>query len=193
MEPNPLAIFLLCLAGAGGLVFLLWLNHKLATRGRPKSEEAETPAIASRPIAEEAPEITPSVIAQIMSTLLGSAGPIATPARPLPATGREAGQGVAKPCQGVNTELPGNMLPEEIREVMRFWAKVEAAEQIIAGGKIGQVEAVELIFNCKRSGRADSIYGRAVAAIKARSEAAYRKRQAQLVELQAAAAAQNEV
>ena len=49
-------------------------------------------------------------------------------------------------------------MPEEIREVMRFWAKVEAAEAIIKTGKMGQTEAIEAVFNCKRSGRPDSPY-----------------------------------
>jgi hypothetical protein len=47
MEPNPLAIFGLCLVGAGGLVFLLWLNHKWATRGSARNERASIMASAA--------------------------------------------------------------------------------------------------------------------------------------------------
>jgi hypothetical protein len=187
MEPNPLAIFLLCLAGAGALMFVLWLNHKMVTRYRPKSGEEETPAIVSRSIEAEAAPVSPSLVGLIMSFLLGSAGPAERPATLLPAPSPEAGQLIAKPGNAVNDPLPGTMLPEEIREVVRFWAMVDVAERIIAGGKVGQTEAIELIFNCKRSGRPESVYARAVAAIKARSDTAYRERQARLVELQAAA------
>lgn len=34
MEPNPLAIWGMCLGGAGALIFLFWLNHKIRTRPR---------------------------------------------------------------------------------------------------------------------------------------------------------------
>lgn len=52
MEPNLLAIFGLCLVGAGGLISLLWLNHKWATRGRApvmsRSEQAPPPVSAPK-------------------------------------------------------------------------------------------------------------------------------------------------
>lgn len=128
----------------------------------------------------------------VMSRIIGETDTDEAPATLLPATLPEAGQGAAKPGNAINDTLPGNVLPDEAREVVRFWAKVEAAEAIIAGGKIGQVEAIELIFDCKRSGRPESIYARAVSAIKARSDAAYRERQAQLLELQAAGRQGNE-
>jgi hypothetical protein len=178
MQPNPLAIFLLCLGGAAALVFLLWLNHKL--RGRPKSEER--PEEGTRP-AQEAPTLT----SQIMSRLLGAAGPIEEAATPLPATSTSGGQRIAKPGNVVNDGLTGNVLPEEVREVMRFWAMVEVAERVIKSGKMGTAEAIETVFNCKRSGRPDSVYARARAALNARSEASYRERQDRLVELQTAA------
>lgn len=112
---------------------------------------------------------------------------IEQPATLLPATPREVGQGFAKPGNAVNDSLTGNMLPDEVREVVRFWAMVEAAERVVQSGKMGQVEAVETIFGCKRSGRPESTYARAVAALKARSDTAYREQQARLLELQAAA------
>lgn len=56
MEPNPLAIFGLCVAGAGALVFLLWLNHWLR---QPSKREAQAQAGA---------------IEVMLSYLLGGAG-----------------------------------------------------------------------------------------------------------------------
>ena len=69
---------------------------------------------------------------------------------------------------------------------MRFQAKVEVAEAIIKTSKLGQAEAIEVVFNCKRSGQPDSPYARARAAITARSEAQYRTNQDWLMQLQAA-------
>jgi hypothetical protein len=80
------------------------------------------------------------------------------------------------------------VIPEEARDIIIFWGNVAAVERIVAGGKVGMVEAIELIFECKRNGRADSVYGKARAAIQARSESTYRQRQDRLVELQLAAA-----
>ena len=87
------------------------------------------------------------------------------------------------PGNAANDSLPGNALPEEVREIMRFQAKVEAVEAIIKTGKIGQTEAIEAVFSCKRSGRADSPYARARAALSARSEVQYRANQARLMEI----------
>jgi hypothetical protein len=46
MEPNPLAIYALCILGAAGLVFVFWLNHKWVTRHQPKRETATKKARA---------------------------------------------------------------------------------------------------------------------------------------------------
>lgn len=178
MEPNPLAIFVLCLGGAAALIFLLWLNHKWVTRRRPKSAEEEAPTIVSRPIAEASPAVRPSLVTIVMSYLLGAAGPIEPVADRLHATPQSEVQGVANTRNPVNTELPAQgvaqgVLPEEARDIIKFWARVEAVERIVAGGKVGMVEAIELIFECKRNGRPDSVYGRARAAIQARERPQY--------------------
>lgn len=83
----------------------------------------------------------------------------------LPATSPNDGQGIAKPGNAVNAELPGNALPEQLRAIVRFQSKVEAVIAIVESGKVGQTEAIERIFECKRSGRADSVYSRAHAAV----------------------------
>jgi hypothetical protein len=194
-DPNEPSLWLILAVGMGlmiSFILLLILNHKWATRRRPKSEEEETPAIVSRSITEAAPEITPSLITQIMSMLLGSAGPIEPAATRLQASPQSEVQGFANGCNPVNDELRPQafaqpIVPEEARDIIIFWGNVAAVERIVAGGKMGVVEAIELIFECKRNGRADSVYGKARAAINARSEAAYRANQARLVELQAAA------
>jgi hypothetical protein len=192
-DPNAPSMWLILALGMGlmgGFLVVLWGVHRLA--GPPKSDAADETAVTSHPIAEEDEAVSPPFISELMSLFLGAAGPIERRATPLPTPAPEAGQPITKPGNGVNDGLPGNMLPEEVRELLRFWAMVDAAERVIAGGKVGQTEAIELVFNCKRSGRPDSIYGRAVAAIRARSEAAYRERQARLLELQAAGAGQEE-
>lgn len=54
---------------------------------------------------------------------------------------------------------------EEAREIIRYQQRVEDAVKLIQSGKIGQTEVIELVFSCKRSGRADSLYGKARAAV----------------------------
>jgi hypothetical protein len=185
-DPNAPSLWLIMGLGLllmGGFILLLWGVSRLS--GRPKSEEKEH-AVTSRPIAEEAQAVRMDLPSYIMSLILGQAGPVEAAATPLPATPHEAGQPIAKPGNAVNDTLTGNVLPEEVRETIRFWAMVESTERIISGGKVGQTEAIELVFNCKRSGRPDSLYARARAALNARTEATYRANQARLVELQAA-------
>lgn len=188
-----LAMSLLVAVVLGLIVAYSLCMERLAAR-RPKSspepEEATHAApsrIVSRPLGDTpAPSITDLISSFIMSRFLGAAGPIEGAGNGVAQAAPEAGQGVAKPGNPVNDGLPGNVLPEEVREIMRFQAKVEAVENILKSGKIGQVEAIEFVFECKRSGRPESVYARAVAAVKARSETAYRANQARLVELVAA-------
>lgn len=106
--------------------------------------------------------------------------PAASPpvAASLPATSANGGQGITKTGNAINEPLPGNSVADILngpspditaaREAIRFQAKVEAAVAVINTGKMGQTEAIEAIFACKRSGRADSPYARARAAIQAR-------------------------
>lgn len=88
-------------------------------------------------------------------------------ADPLPATSTIDGQSIAKPGNAVNEELTGNMLPEAAREIIRFQTRVEDVIAVVESGKLGQVEAIERIFKVKRSGRPDSPYARARAAVEA--------------------------
>ncbi len=92
---------------------------------------------------------------------MGEGGADDSVADPLPATSTSGGQRIATPGNAVNTKLTGNLLPEEAREIVRFQAKVEAAAAIVESGKVGQTDAIEIIFHCKRSGRVDSPYGKA--------------------------------
>ena len=85
----------------------------------------------------------------------------------MPATSTIEGQRVATPSDAVNAELPDNALPEEARAIIRFQQQVEGVINIVESGKIGQIEAIERIFGGKRSGRADSPYARARAAVEA--------------------------
>jgi hypothetical protein len=90
-----------------------------------------------------------------------------TVAERLPATSTDSGQRIAMQGNAVNTELPGNLLPEAAREIIRYQQRVEDAVKIIQSGRVGQTEVIELVFNCKRSGRADSPYAKARAAVQA--------------------------
>lgn len=179
-DPNAPSLWLLMGLGMllmGGFLLLLWGVNRLA--GRPKSGEEETPAIVSRPIGQDAPAAPPSLTSIIMSLLLGQAGPIEPVADRLQQAPQSEAQGVANTRNPVNAELSAQPLaqpivPEAAREIIQFWTKIDAVERIIAGGKVGMVEAIEAVFECKRNGRPDSVYGRARAALQAREQPQYR-------------------
>lgn len=61
MEPNPLAIGVMCLAAAAALIFLFWLNHRL--RVPPKREEAT-------------PKRRAGALEIVLSYILGAAEPV---------------------------------------------------------------------------------------------------------------------
>lgn len=167
---------------------VLW--GKRAERRAPKSETSKEEA-APIPPAPPAPSIADRVGAHIMSRTSALATPKEPTGNPVAADVRVGVQGFANGRNPDNDGLTAQPLaqpsvPEEARDIIIFWERVSQVERIVAGGKIGQVEAIELIFQCKRNGRADSVYGRARAAIAARSESSYRANQARLVELVAA-------
>jgi hypothetical protein len=154
------------------LLFIVWWGRRTerAKSATPEGEEH------TRPVA--APPEAPPLTSLIMSYLLGSAGPIEPVADRLHATPQNEVQGVANGRKSVNNELPAQgvaqpIVPEAAREIIQFWTRVEAVEDITRGGKVGMVEAIELVFKCKRNGRPDSVYGRARAAIQARETPQY--------------------
>jgi len=100
-----------------------------------------------------------------MSSVSTESAPYTPVAEQLPATSTNDGQRIAMQGNAVKVELPGNVLPEEAREIIRYQAKVEALAALLTAGKVPQTEGIELVFNCKRSGRADSPYGKARAAV----------------------------
>lgn len=63
MEPNPIAILVLCFGGAALLIFLFWANHKIRTGGQRKSEAATERAAHS-------------AVGYALSYILGGAGPV---------------------------------------------------------------------------------------------------------------------
>jgi hypothetical protein len=120
-------------------------------------------------------------------------------AAPLPATSTNGGQGIAKPGNAINEPLPGNAVADILdnpssditaaREAIRFQAKVEALADLVNAGKVPQAEGIEIVFHCKRSGRAESPYARARAAIQAHitlPAAQYREYPGPLAQLQPA-------
>lgn len=182
-----LVMTLLVLATVGAIVgYSLWVERLEARR--PKSEEA--PAREATHAPAEAPaesSLTRQIAGLIMSRVLGPAGPIDATITPLSQLSTGGLSGVAMADNAITSSLSDNVLSEEARDIVRFWAMVEAAERVIKHGKLGQAEAIEVVFGCSRSSRPESVYARARAALLARSEAAYRTNQARLVELQAAA------
>lgn len=74
-------------------------------------------------------------------------------------------QNNAKPNNAVNAPLADQsaLIADAV-----FAANVDACVRVIATGKIGQTEAIESVFGVKRSGKPDSAYARARAAVGAR-------------------------
>lgn len=71
-----------------------------------------------------------------------------------------AGQRIAITDNEVNEEL--NRLPEEVREIVRFYAKVEAVADLIVSERLSnKAKAIEAVFHCARSGKPGSVYDRA--------------------------------
>lgn len=104
-EPPTLLLFVLCLAGASGMLFLFWLNHKIRTRGHPKSE---APTIESRPIDQAPPR--PTLAYLLMSRLLGSVGPVGTMG------GEQRSDAVEPGTEPSGTEA-GNAVPDIVEQL----------------------------------------------------------------------------
>ncbi len=88
-------------------------------------------------------------------------------AAPVAATSTEAGQLIAKPGNAGNAELAGNaIVPSEARDIIRMQAKAETVVALLKSAKMtNKAEAIELVFNCSRSGRAGSTYQQALALV----------------------------
>src|SRR5262245_6698663 len=117
-----LAMSLLIALVLGLIIGYSLLTERLAGR-RPKSEapaKEETHATArvvSRPLGDApAPSLTELIGSAIMSRFLGAAGPIESAGNHVAQEALGTGQRMAKPGNAVNETLPGNMLPEEVRE-----------------------------------------------------------------------------
>lgn len=152
-QPDPLQVFVVWASlGVLALLLISMAYGALRSHLRPKST----------PEAPPAPE-TPPVVMATKSTPAPAKQGVAEQGQAPP---QEVGQGVATPGNAGNEELPGNALaPAEVRAIIRHERAVEAAVALITSGKVGQVEAIEIIFACKRSGRPESLYARARAAV----------------------------
>jgi hypothetical protein len=91
---------------------------------------------------------------------------------PVAATSTNDGQRIATPGNADNAELSGNAvadpIPSEARDIIRMQARAEAVVALLKSAKMtNKAEAIELIFNCSRSGRPNSTYQQAVALVDA--------------------------
>lgn len=80
------------------------------------------------------------------------------------ATGNDSGQRIAMRGNEGNGLLPGN----DAGNGVVFSAQLDMCLRLIGSGKVGQTEAIEIAFGCKRSGKPDSPYAKARAAVGAR-------------------------
>ncbi len=152
-EPNQLLLWGIGLAFFALLIFLLWLNHKIATRGQPKSEAAETPRARSRPLDSPAPTPRASIVDMLMSRMFGAAGPLEAGASALDSDPAEDLQPLATPCKAANDSLArqeldarsandlSDITPAEARAIIRQQARAEAIVAILKAAEAGKVKS----------------------------------------------------
>lgn len=149
MEPNYWVLFALCFAGAGGLVFLFWLNHKIRTWGQPKSEAPESPAPSfRRPQTRRSPIISrssPTLTEVLLARLLGTERTNASSSVQERSPHQDARSSVQEGArvQGVQ----GEILPNSREELQQLIAATEHKRN----GKTKQ-ESIERAFGIKKGG-----------------------------------------
>lgn len=153
-EPNVLLLFLICFVAAAGLIGLLKLNHWWHTRGSVKGfDRGEArPQVASSPV---------------MSRPLVGYRPDRPVAPPVAPAHEKAGQLIATTDNEDNDELSEQQqLPEEVRDIIRFQAKVESLASLYKSGQVSNLaKAIEATFECSRTSKEESTYQRAKRAI----------------------------
>jgi hypothetical protein len=78
-----------------------------------------------------------------------------------------AGQLIATTDNEDNSELPRQpLLPDEVRDIIRFQAQVEALASLYTSGQVTNIaKGIEDTFKCSRSSKDDSTYQRAKRAL----------------------------
>lgn len=124
------------------------------------------PAAIFRQVQRSLGRTPPPPLRRVMSRP-ASMRPSARVAARVAATSTIALPGIAKPGNAINAGLTGNAeLPGESRDIIRMQAKAEAVAALLRSGKLtNKAEAIELIFDCRRSGRATSAYQQALALV----------------------------
>lgn len=145
-EPNGFVLFAICFVGAAGLIGLLWLNHWWATRHARHGSVNNNERGGS----------------EITSSRQASPHPNRPVAPPVAQSHQRAGQLTATTDNEDNDELSGNnLLPEEVRDIIRFQAKVEALATLYNSGQVTNLaKAIEEAFKCSRSSKEESTYQR---------------------------------
>lgn len=85
-------------------------------------------------------------------------------AGPVAAIAEKPAQLIVMPGNDGNEALPGNAaIPPAARDIIRMQAKAEAVALLLKSAKLtNKAEAIETAFECKRSGRKESTYARAL-------------------------------
>ena len=153
-EPNMFVLWAIALGAVFGLIFLLWLNHKIATRGQPKSETTEPTRVVPRSLTSASPTSPrPSIADVIMSRLWGAAGPAEDSARGLAQDLAKGLHPIATPRKPANEGLAlgglgeravndlGDITPAEARAIIRQQARAEAIVAILKAAEAGKVKS----------------------------------------------------
>ncbi len=151
-EPSTLLLFVMGLGVAGGMIFLLWLNHKWVTRHDPKSEtpnreETRAPQVRRRPSVVSRPltPATPHLADVLLARLLGTERTNAT----APVQERSAEQDARSSVQqrSAFSGVQGEILPDSRAELQALVIAIRHKDT----GKTKQ-EAIERAFNIRKGG-----------------------------------------
>lgn len=165
-----LANFVLTFGPAGLVVYSL--GKRLIMAGR-----AQRPAVAREESEQRPRPPLPSdqwyrvgrAAPRVMSRAAGGVA-IGSARGAVAATMHGAGQRMAMPTTPINEALSGNAvaapLPAEVRDIIRDQARAESVVALLTTKTMtNKALAIELIFACKRSGRAGSPYQQALALV----------------------------
>jgi hypothetical protein len=141
------------LLAALGLIFLLWLNHKIITwLHRPKSETTEPALASSRPLTSTPPAAHPSIGDRVMSSVWGPAGPVEAGVGPVPHRVPEPVSVSAKPSTADTEPVPGatgaNPHDTAARDIIRASL---IAELLDAGVITNRDKAICQAFKCSKA------------------------------------------
>lgn len=154
----------------GRVLWRAWIRPMFARPDRPAPIDRHVAPHARWSLRDELARLFLIQGDIVMSSAGGDAAADAAIAAPVAATSTDERQPIATPGNAGNTGLSGNAvagpIPPEARDIIRMQAKAEVVVALLKSAKLtNKAEAIELVFNCSRSGRPNSVYQQALALV----------------------------